>query len=139
MQLNELSPLVEQAPPDKMIDMQAEFAAALYRARKRDDAQHLFESIAQNQAAGVDAKAQTLYFLAEIARDKDDGQKNRDYVAQLRTLAPDSTWMTDALLSAGNMYMLRRDYETAMPFYAEIYQRQKNGRALLTRTGRQRG
>jgi soluble lytic murein transglycosylase len=126
--LNELSPLVEQAPPERMIDMQVEFAAALYRNHKRDDAQHLFESILQNQSASVDAKAQTLYFLAEIARDKDDGQKNRDYVAQLRTLAPESTWMVDALLSAGNMYLLRRDYETATPFYAEIYQRQKNGK-----------
>jgi soluble lytic murein transglycosylase len=126
--LNELSPLVEQAPPERMIDMQVEFAAALYRNHKRDDAQHLFESILQNQSASVDAKAQTLYFLAEIARDKDDGQKNRDYVGQLRTLAPESTWMVDALLSAGNMYLLRRDYETATPFYAEIYQRQKNGK-----------
>ena len=122
-----------------MLDMQVEFAAALYRKHKRDDAQHLFESIVQNQSAAVDAKAQTLYFLAEIARDKDDGQKNRDFVAQLRTLAPDSTWMTDALLSAGNMYMLRRDYETAMPFYAEIYQRQKNGSLRLTRIGRPHG
>lgn len=127
--LNELSPLVEQAPPERMIDMQVEFAALLYRNHKRDDAQHLFESILQNQSASVDANAQTLYFLAEIARDKDDGQKNRDYVAQLRTLAPESTWMSNALLSAGNMYLLRRDYETATPFYAEIYQRQKNGKA----------
>jgi soluble lytic murein transglycosylase len=127
--LNELSPLIEQAPPERMIDMQVEFAAALYRNHKRDDAQHLFENILQNQSASVDAKAQALYFLAEIARDKDDGQKNRDYVAQLRTLAPESTWMSDALLSAGNMYLLRRDYETATPFYAEIYQRQKSGRA----------
>lgn len=126
--LNELSPLVEQAPPERMIDMQVEFAAALYRNHKRDDAQHLFESILQNQSASVDAKAQTLYFLAEIARDKDDGQKNRDYIGQLRTLAPESTWMGSALLSAGNMYLLRRDYETATPFYAEIYQRQKNGK-----------
>jgi peptidoglycan lytic transglycosylase len=125
--LNELSPLVEQAPPDKMLDLQVEFAAALYRVKKRDDAQHLFENIAQNQATSVNAKAQALYFLAEIAREKDDGQKNRDYVAQLRTLAPDSPWLTDALVSAGNMYMLRRDYEVAVPFYAEIYQRQKNG------------
>ena len=127
--LNELSPLMEQAPPEKLIDMQVEFAAALYRNHKRDDAQHLFESILQNQSASVDAKAQTLYFLAEIARDKDDGEKNREYVAQLRTLAPESTWMSEALLSAGNMYLLRRDYETATPFYAEIYQRQKNGKA----------
>jgi soluble lytic murein transglycosylase len=124
-----LSPLVEQAPPERLIELQVEFAAALYRNHKRDDAQHLFESILQNQSASVDAKAQTLYFLAEIARDKDDGQKNREYVAQLRTLAPESTWMSDALLSAGNMYLLRRDYETALPFYAEIYQRQKNGKA----------
>ena len=126
--LDELSPLVEQAPPDKLIMLQAEFAAALYRVHKRDEAQHLFESIMQNQSAGVDAKAQSLYFLAEIERDKDDGEKHRDYVAQLRTLAPDTTWMTDALLSAGNMYMLRRDYEVAVPFYAEIYQRQKNAK-----------
>ncbi|HET8887747.1 MAG TPA: transglycosylase SLT domain-containing protein [Candidatus Angelobacter sp.] len=126
--LNELSPLVEQAPPDKLVELQVEFATALYRNRKRDDAQHLFESILQTQSASVDAKAQSLYFLAEIARDKDDGQKNRDYLAQLRTLSPESSWMTDALLSAGNMYMLRRDYELAVPFYAEVYQRQKNGR-----------
>jgi soluble lytic murein transglycosylase len=126
--LNELSPLVEQAPPEKLIDMQVEFAAALYRNHKRDDAQHLFESVLQNQSASVDAKAQTLYFLAEISRDKDDGQKHREYIAQLRTLAPESTWMTDALLSAGNMYLLRRDYEVATPFYAEVYQRQKNGK-----------
>ncbi|HEU4414626.1 MAG TPA: hypothetical protein VFT65_07560, partial [Candidatus Angelobacter sp.] len=71
--LDELSPLVEQAPPDKLIALQTEFATALYRVHKRDEAQHLFESILQNQAAGVDAKAQSLYFLAEIARDKDDG------------------------------------------------------------------
>jgi len=126
--LNELSSLVEQAPPDKMPGLQAEFAAALYRNRKRDDAEHLFEAVLQNQTAPVDAKAEALYYLAEIARDKDDGQKNRDFVAQLRTLAPDSSWMTEALMSAGNMYMLRRDYETAIPFYAEIYQRQKNGK-----------
>jgi soluble lytic murein transglycosylase len=127
--LNELSPLVEQAPPEKMLDIQTEFAAALYKTRKRDDAQHLFENILQNQATSIDSKAQALYFLAEISRDKDDGEKNRDYLSQLRTLAPDSTWMTDALLSAGNMYMLRRDYEVAVPFYAEIYQRQKNGKS----------
>ena len=126
--VNELSPLVEQAPPDKMPDVEAEFGAALYQTRKRDEAQHLFESIAQNQSASVDAKAQSLYYLAELARDKDDGQKHRDYVGQLRSLAPDSPWMQEALMSAGNMYMLRHDYETAVPFYAEIYQRQRNGR-----------
>jgi len=126
--VNELSPLVEQAPPDKMLDLQAEFGSALYKTRRRDEAQHLFESIAQTQSGSVDARAESLYYLAECARDKDDGQKHREYVAQLRSLAPDSPWMQEALMSAGNMYMLRHDYEMAVLFYAEIYQRQKNGR-----------
>jgi len=125
---SELSPLVEQAPAAKLLDVRVEFASALYRLRRRDDAQHLFESILQDPTTGVEAKAQALYFLAEIAREKDDGEKHRDLVSQLRSFAPASTWFQDALLSAGNMYMLRRDYETATPFYAEIYQRQQKGR-----------
>jgi peptidoglycan lytic transglycosylase len=126
--VNELSGLIEQAPPDKMAAMQAQYGAALYKARKRDDAEHLFETIAQNQAATGDAKAQALYFLAEVSRDKDDRSKHADYVAQLRSFAPDSTWFQEALLSAGNMYMLKNDFESGAKFYAEIYQRQQNGR-----------
>ena len=127
--LNELSPLVEQAPPEKMVETASWSLRPPFTAiASVTMPQHLFEAVLQNQSAPVDAKAQALYFLAEIARDKDDGQKNRDFVAQLRTLAPESSWMTEALMSAGNMYMLRRDYETAIPFYAEIYQRQKNSK-----------
>jgi soluble lytic murein transglycosylase len=126
--VNELSPLLEQAPPDKMGAMQAQYGAALYKARKRDDAQHLFENLAQNQSADNDVKAQALYFLAEVSRDKDDRDKHADYVAQLRNFAPDSPWFQEALLSAGNMYMLKNDFESGAKFYAEIYQRQQNGR-----------
>jgi peptidoglycan lytic transglycosylase len=126
--VNEWSSLAEQAPPDKMLSVQAQFASALYRARKRDEAERLFETIMQNPATPVDAKAQALYFLAEIARDKDDKDKHNSLVAQLRTLAPDSSWFHEALLSSGNMYMLKNDFETGAKYYAEIYQRQQNGR-----------
>jgi soluble lytic murein transglycosylase len=126
--VNELSPLVEQAHPEKLANLQADFATALYRTRKRDDAQHLFETVLQNQSAPVEVKAQALYFLAEIARDKDDSDAHANYLAQLRTLAPDSNWFQEALLSAGNMYMLKGDFETGVKFYAEIFQRQQNGR-----------
>jgi len=34
--VNELSSLVEQAPPEKLVDLQVEFAAALYRVKKKD-------------------------------------------------------------------------------------------------------
>jgi len=125
---NELGQLIEQTPPDKMAAMQVELASALYRARHRDDAQRLFDASLANPNTPVDSKAQTLYFMAEIARDKDDRGKHAEYLSQLRTLAPDSSWMGEALLSAGNMYMLKNDYETAVKFYSEIYQRQQNGR-----------
>lgn len=125
---NELGQLIEQAPPEKLPGMQVELASALYRARRRDDAQKLFENSLANPITPADAKAETLYFLAEISRDKDDRDKHADYISQLRTLAPESTWMGEALLSAGNMYMLKNDFETAVKFYSEIYQRQQNGR-----------
>jgi len=126
--VSELSPLVEIAPPDKMIAMQGQYGTALYKARRREDAQKLFESIEKNEAASVEAKAQALYFLAELSRDKDDRTKQAAYITQLRTLAPESSWMQETLMSAGNMYMLRNEFESAIPFYSEIYARQRNGR-----------
>lgn len=126
--VNEFSPLVEQAPADKLNDLQLDFATALYRDRKRDEARRVFENVEQNQSSGVEQRAQALYFLAEIARDKDDRDRHAALLGQLRTLAPNSVWLQEALLSAGNMYMLRNENEPAARFYAEIYQQQRNGR-----------
>jgi soluble lytic murein transglycosylase len=126
--VNEFSSLVEQAPANKLNEVQLDFGTALYRNRRRDDAKHLFENVAQSQSAAVEQKAQALYFLAEIARDKDDRDRHGDLLEQLRNLAPGSMWLQEALLSAGNMYMLRNENESATRFYSEIYQRQRNGR-----------
>jgi len=46
----------------------------------------------------------------------------------LRTLAPDSSWFQEALLSSGNMYLLKNDFDTGAKFYSEIYERQQKGR-----------
>ena len=124
---NDWSSLAEQAPPDSMPDVQVQFATALYRTRKRDDAERLFQTVVQNTAAPIATRAQALYFLAEVARDKDDKDKHDDFVSQLRTLAPDSVWFQRALLSSGNMYLLKNDFETGAKYYAEIYERQQKG------------
>src|SRR5262249_51173198 len=73
-------------------------------------------------------KAQALYFLAEIARDRDDTTRHADLLAQMRILAPASPWLQDALYSSANMYMLRGEFETSIRFYSEIYHRQPGGR-----------
>ncbi|MGE5322747.1 MAG: tetratricopeptide repeat protein, partial [Actinomycetota bacterium] len=125
--VNDWSSLAQQAPPDRMPEVQVRFATALYKTRKSDDAERLFTTVVQNTAAPISARAQALYFLAEIARDKDDKDKHDDFVSQLRTLAPDSVWFQRALLSSGNMYLLKNDFETGAKYYAEIYQRQQKG------------
>ena len=125
--VNELSSLVEQTPPSTLPTVQLEFATALYRERKRDDAQRLFETVLKT-ASDSGEKAQALYFLAEIARDKDDRDRNGSYIAQLRSLAPQSSWLPQALLSSGNMFLLKKDYDKAVKAYAEVYERDRNSR-----------
>lgn len=126
--VSELSPLVEHAPPSSLNAIQVEFATALYREHKRDDAQHLFETVLKSPDSDADSKAQALYFLAEIARDKEDRDRNADLIAQLRSLAPQSAWLSQALLSSGNMYLLKKDYDKASRAYAEVYERDRYGR-----------
>jgi soluble lytic murein transglycosylase len=125
---NELSALLERAPAAVQPALQLEYASALYHGRKRDDAGNLFSSLLQSPATDVESKAQALYYLAEIARDKDDRDRNAEVVAQLRTAAPQSIWLQQALLSSGNMYLLKKDYEKAMLAYSEVYDRDRNGR-----------
>lgn len=124
---SELSALVEQAPPALLQPVELEFATALYHERKRDDAERLFETVSRS-AADAESRAQALYFLAEIARDKEDRDRNAELIAQLRVVAPQSSWLQQALLSTGNMYLLKRDYEKAGLSYSEIYDRERNGR-----------
>jgi soluble lytic murein transglycosylase len=70
-----------------------------------------------------DAGARRLYLLMELARDKDDGQTQRSFVEQLRARFPSSPWLAEALYSSGNMYLLRKDFPTAISYYADLAQR----------------
>jgi soluble lytic murein transglycosylase len=126
--VNELSPLLEQAPASMLHMLQLEFATALYRDHRRDDAQKLFDTVLQSPGADSDAKAQALYFLAETARDKDDRDRLSDRISQLRTLAPQSSWLQQALLTSANMHLLKKEYEQAVRDYSEIFTRDRNGK-----------
>jgi soluble lytic murein transglycosylase len=126
--VNELSVLVEHAQSEKLTELQLEFAVALYRTRKHEEAGRVFENLAQDKTTRLEQKAQALYFLAEIARDKNDERGHNDLLGKLRTQAPNSTWFEEALLSAANMYMLRNEYETSVAFFEEIYRRWPSGR-----------
>ncbi|HEY6272344.1 MAG TPA: transglycosylase SLT domain-containing protein [Terriglobales bacterium] len=128
----ELSPLVELAPTEKIRDLELDYATALYKEHRQPDAQRVFENVLVDTAATGEEKAQALYFLAEVAREKDDTGRQAELISQLRAQSPSSSWFQEALLSAGNGCILRHDLEGAARFYAEIYQRQQNGRYAAT-------
>ena len=64
--------------------------------------------------------ARRLYLLMELARNRSDAEEQQRIVTQMETNFPHSQWLAEALLSSGNMYMLKRDYPTAVKYYGYL-------------------
>ena len=82
--------------------------------------------------------ARRLDLLMELARDRDDTAEQQQIVAEMESRFPHSPWLAEALFSSGNMYLLKRDYSTAIEYYGDLAARfpgDKNavGRALARR------
>jgi soluble lytic murein transglycosylase len=76
---------------------------------------------------GSDASAEKWYQRAEIARKDNDEAGLTAILEHMRATTPKSPWLESALLSAGNMYLLRKDYDRAIDYYREIHQRFPTG------------
>ncbi len=64
--------------------------------------------------------ARRLDLLMELARNRDDDSGQQSLVAEMETRFPHSPWLADALFSSGNMYLLKRDYPTAIKYYSDL-------------------
>ena len=62
---------------------------------------------------GSEASAEKWYQQAEIARETGDDGSLNNILEHMRASTPKSPWLESALLSAGNMYLLRKDYDRA--------------------------
>ena len=67
--------------------------------------------------------ARRLYLLMELARSRDDLDEQQGIVAQMKARFPESSWLAEALFSSGNMYLLRKDYATAVVYYRDLANR----------------
>lgn len=67
--------------------------------------------------------ARRLYLLMELARNRQDGEEQQRLTTRLQNEHPQSPWFAEALLSAGNMYMLRHEYAPAIGYYLQLSQR----------------
>jgi soluble lytic murein transglycosylase len=79
-----------------------------------------------------DAEAERLYLLSETARSTSDEDAVQRTLNQLRQYGPASPWLEQALLSAGNLYLLKRDYDHAIDYYRELQERFPTGTHAAT-------
>jgi len=99
-------------------------AVALRRAGQNKEAKKVLDAI---PSSTPEMNAQRLFNLAEVARAEDDDDGFLRILGQLRQEAPTSPWMEQALLSEGNIYLLKRDYDRAIESYGELQQRFPEG------------
>jgi soluble lytic murein transglycosylase len=82
--------------------------------------------------------ARRMYLLMELARDRDSLQEQQSLVEEMKSRFPRSPWLAEALFSSGNMYMLRRDYPSAVGYYSYLathFPGSKNAAAAHWRAG----
>src|SRR5207245_2529056 len=100
--------------------IQLAMAEALRRSGDNKEAKKALESL---PSSTPEINGQRLFNLGEVARATDDDDGFLRILGQLRETAPTSPWLEQALLSAGNIYLLRRDYDKAIDSYRELQQR----------------
>lgn len=99
--------------------VQLTLATALQKNDRSREARQLLMSMG---AQTGDAEAQRLYLLNETARSTNDEEAVQRILGQLRQFGPTSPWLEQALLSAGNMYLLKPDYDRAIDYFRELQQ-----------------
>jgi soluble lytic murein transglycosylase len=118
--------LMPDAPPADRVAIQLALAAAVEKSGSGGDkeARQILTSMGTQTG---DAEAQRLYLLSETAHSSNDEEAVQRTLNDLRQFGPSSPWLEQALLSAGNMYLLKRDYDRAIDYFRELQQRFPKG------------
>ena len=112
--------LLSVVSPSDRPEIQLALAVALHRSGQDKEAKKILETLDRSAS---EINTQRLYNLGEIARGSDDEEGFLRFLAQLRQTSPTSFWLQQALLSAGNFYLLKPDYDKAIDAYRELQQR----------------
>jgi peptidoglycan lytic transglycosylase len=112
--------LLRDAAPTDQPSIRLALAEALQHSGQSRDAKQLLDTL---QITSPEIAAQRLYDIGEMQRVANDDDAFIKTVADMRQAAPTSPWLEQALLYAGNIYLLRHDYDKAIDCYREIEQR----------------
>ena len=108
------------ADPSVRPAIELALAGALRRSGDAKEAKRLLDGL---QSPTPELEAERLFNLGEIARAANDDDEFLRIMAQLRQVGPTSPGLEQALLSAGNIYLLRHDFDHAIDCYRELQQR----------------
>ena len=114
----------DQVAPAERPGVRLALATALEKSGRSHDARQVLTSMGPQ--AG-DAEAERLYLLSETARSTGDEDAVERILGQLRQFGPESQWLEQALLSAGNADLLKRNYDHAIDHFRESQQRFPSG------------
>ena len=115
--------VAEVSGADRMT-VQLALASALEKTNGDKEVREILTSMG---AQTGDAEAERLYLLSETAHTSNDEEAVQRTLNDLRQFGPTSPWLEKALLSAGNMYLLKRDFDHAIDYFRELQQRFPNG------------
>lgn len=118
---SEYRALAAESPQDPAL--QVALANSLMRSEKPTEARQILGAMA---GAAGEANAQRIFLLTELSRD--DDAATAAYLDELRRSDPESGWLQEALLNAGNRYLLRKDFERAGALYQELADHFPGGR-----------
>jgi soluble lytic murein transglycosylase len=121
---SEYRDLLDRVSPAERVNVQLALASALRKSGRNKDAKQVAESI---PASTPEVNAERLFNLGEIARAANDDDAFLQIMAQLRQTAPTSSFLEQELLAAGNIYLLRKDYDHAIDAYRELQERFPTG------------
>jgi soluble lytic murein transglycosylase len=121
---NEYRDLEDEVSAQERPAFEIRICEALRQAGRGKEARQRLESL---ENLPPDLNAERLFNLGEVARAANDDDGFLRILGQLREAAPTSPWLEQTLLSAGNIYLLRRDYDQAINSYRELQQRFPNG------------
>jgi soluble lytic murein transglycosylase len=124
---DEYRDLVNAVAPNDRPDVQLALAIARRHSGDNKEAKKILDSL---PTSPPEFNAQRLFNLGELARATNDDEGFLRSLGELRQLDATSPWLQQALLAAGNFYLLKPDYDKAIDAYRELQQRFPNaGRA----------
>lgn len=116
--------LLNEATPTDKPSIQLSLANALRLSGQDREARHFLDSV---PVTTPEVAAQRLFDIGEIQRGSNHDDDYLKTVADIRSAAPTSPWLEQALLNAANIYLLRKDYDKTIDTFRELEQRFPGG------------